>query len=306
MNTATLSELRATQLAPVPPPAPMPVTMGFDTAAGFDLLQRVSKAFAGSVMVPEVYRGNIGNCCIALDMATRLRAAPLLVMQNLYIVHGTPGWSAKFLIATWNQCGRYTSMRYEFTGDPNTDSWTCRAWSTEIATGEKIIGPAVSIAMAKAEGWSTKNGSKWKTMPELMLTYRAAAFLVRTYAPELSMGLQTAEELADIIDARRGADGAFSVDLESLQSGDPKPVTPEPKADAKNAPAAVDTGGVTDVDPPASDAPAVTFAQVATALNKAKSLDALDLAADLIGSIADEQQRAELVDLYNERKEKLA
>lgn len=303
MNTATLSELRATQLAPVNQPSAMPVTMGFDTAAGFDLLQRVSKAFAGSVMVPEVYRGNIGNCCIALDMATRLRAAPLLVMQNLYIVHGTPGWSAKFLIATWNQCGRYTSMRYEFTGEPNTEAWTCRAWSTEIATGEKIIGPAVSVGMAKAEGWSTKNGSKWKTMPELMLTYRAAAFLVRTYAPELSMGLQTAEELADVLDARRAADGSFSVDLDALAAAEPKPA--EPKADAKPAPAAVDTGGVTDVDAPA-DAPAVTFAQVASALHKAKSADTLEIAADLIGSVADEQQRSELTDLYTERKAKLA
>ena len=37
-------------------------------------------------------------------------------------------------------------------------------------------------------------------MPELMLQYRAAAFLVRTYAPEISMGMQTEEELHDIID----------------------------------------------------------------------------------------------------------
>jgi len=35
-------------------------------------------------------------------------------------------------------------------------------------------------------------------MPELMLRYRAAAFFGRLYAPEILMGMQTAEEVADI------------------------------------------------------------------------------------------------------------
>ena len=52
--------------------------------------------------------------------------------------------------------------------------------------------------MVKAEGWDSKTGSKWKTMPEQMFKYRAAAFWQRAYAPEISMGLQTAEEAIDI------------------------------------------------------------------------------------------------------------
>ena len=68
----------------------------------------------------------------------------------------------------------------------------------EKATGERIEGPKVSIQMARDEGWATKNGNKWKTMPELMLMYRAAAFLIRTYAPEISMGLRTDDEIIDI------------------------------------------------------------------------------------------------------------
>ena len=55
-----------------------------------------------------------------------------------------------------------------------------------------------SIAMAKKEGWFNKTGSKWQTMPQLMLHYRAAAFFQRTYAPEISMGLMTSEEIQDI------------------------------------------------------------------------------------------------------------
>jgi hypothetical protein len=74
----------------------------------------------------------------------------------------------------------------------------CYAVTTEKATGREIVGPVVSMQMAKEEGWSTKSGSKWKTMPQLMLRYRAAAFLIRTTAPEIGLGLYTTDELQDI------------------------------------------------------------------------------------------------------------
>jgi hypothetical protein len=52
--------------------------------------------------------------------------------------------------------------------------------------------------MANAEGWVSKAGSKWKTMPELMMRYRAAAFFGRLYAPEITMGMHSVEEVVDI------------------------------------------------------------------------------------------------------------
>ena len=185
------------------------VSPGFTSATGWELAQRVAKAFSASTMVPQQYQNNLPNCIIALEMANRMGASPLMVMQNLYIVHGNPGWSSKFLIACFNQCGRFSALRYEFTPERSA----CRAWAIEKSTGERIEGPQVSIEMARAEGWSTKAGSKWKTMPELMLMYRAAAFLIRTYAPEISMGLQSDDEIidmgpADVVTAPRRASAA--------------------------------------------------------------------------------------------------
>ncbi|MFZ1618549.1 MAG: hypothetical protein WAT41_14470 [Flavobacteriales bacterium] len=171
-----------------------PTVPGFATKDAWELAQRQAKALMASSMVPKAYQTNMGDCIIALDMAYRMGASPLMVMQNLYVVHGNPGWSSKFLIATFNNCGRFTSIKYEW----NADRTSCRAWSTEKATNERVEGITVNMAMAQAEGWSTKAGSKWKTMPELMLQYRAAAFLIRTCAPELSMGLQTVEEVHDV------------------------------------------------------------------------------------------------------------
>ena len=98
---------------------------------------------------------------------------------------------------------------------------TCRAWVIEKETGDRLDGPTVSIQMAIDESWLTKNGSKWLTMPEVMLRYRAASFFGRLYAPELLMGLQTQEEVEDIIQAERDVTGAYAVDLDDLRNREP-------------------------------------------------------------------------------------
>lgn len=178
---------------------------GFNSMSGWKLANRIGEAFAASTIVPAAYQNNVANCIVALEMANRMGASPLQVMQNLYIVHGNPGWSSKFLVACFNQCGRFSSIRYTW----NADKSSCRAWAMEKSTGERIEGPTVTLQMAKDEGWSTKSGSKWKTMPELMLMYRAAAFMIRTYAPEISMGMSTDDELVDITPTN--ADGSLYV-----------------------------------------------------------------------------------------------
>ena len=176
------------------------VTVGFTTLQGFELAQRAAKALSSSTLVPKEYQGNLPNCIVALNMAQRLNADPLMVMQNLVLVHGRPTWSAQFLIATANSCGRFSALRFEFKGKEGSDDWACRAWAIEKETQERLDGTWISIGMTKKEGWYQKNGSKWQTMPQQMLMYRAGAWWVRAYAPELSMGLTTAEEARDIID----------------------------------------------------------------------------------------------------------
>ena len=178
----------------------------FSSQANFEQAQRMAQALAASTIVPVQYQKSktpeaVANCIIALEMANRIGMSPLLVMQNLYVVYGNVGWSSKFLIAALNTCGRFSPLRYEHENEGDLNKWRCRAWAIDKTTGTPLHGAWVSIKMAKDEGWYDKNGSKWKTMPELMLQYRAAAFFQRTYAPEISMGMQTVEELNDVVDA---------------------------------------------------------------------------------------------------------
>lgn len=161
----------------------------------FEHSQRVSTMLSKSALVPKDYQNNVANCMIALEMANRIGASPLMVMQNLYIVHGRPAWSSQFLIATLNASKKFSPLRYE---ESEKDGGSTRAYATDINSNETLYGAWVSMEMAQAEGWINKNGSKWKTMPELMRRYRAAAFFTRQFAPEVSMGIMTYEEAHDV------------------------------------------------------------------------------------------------------------
>lgn len=212
----TIAELRANVQ---PSEARLPaIRAGFTDLQGFELAQRGAKALSASTLVPQQFQGNLPNCLIALELAQRIGASPLLVMQNLYVVQGRPSWSAKFLIATFNQCGRFSAIRYEWQGKPGQKDWGCRAWAVERETKERITGAWITWDMAEREGWTKKGGSKWMTIPEQMFMYRAAAWLVNTHAPEISMGLNTTEELGDVFDAQPTSDGEYRVTTSDLRN----------------------------------------------------------------------------------------
>ena len=174
------------------------VVPGFFSSAAINQLKIITSIFSKSKLVPETYRNNDADCAIVLSMAARMNVDPLMMLQNVYVVYGTPTLSSKMMIALFNSCGRYSSIYYKETGTKGTDSQGVIAWAKELATGEVLEGPEVTVGVAKKEGWYAKKGSKWLSMPNQMLRYRAAAWLIRTTAPELSMGLQTADELEDV------------------------------------------------------------------------------------------------------------
>lgn len=179
----------------------------YASSANFEAGQRMAKSLAASSMVPDQYRNNVANCLIAMELASRVGASVFAVMQNLDIIHGRPGWRGAFLIASVNASKRFTPLRFRWEEDgkptdpsnidKRKDSFGCRAVAKDAVTGEELVGTLISWAMVKAEGWNSKNGSKWKTMPEQLFAYRAGAFWTRIYAPEMSLGMTTAEEAID-------------------------------------------------------------------------------------------------------------
>lgn len=216
-------------------PTPSSAVVNFFDPTQFETMQRVCKMFASSELVPDMYKASkdnpiekaVSNCMIAIEIAQRIGASPLMIMQNMVPIYGKPSWSSKFLVATVNTCGRFNPLQYRFTEkgmlgmvdytDYVWDNATrskkpvvkqfdgqkimdieCVAYTTAKGSDQVLESSPVSIRLAIQEGWYTKNGSKWQTMTKQMLMYRAASFWTSAYAPELSMGMRTVEEQQDI------------------------------------------------------------------------------------------------------------
>lgn len=198
----TVEQMRTQQMV-VPDAQTANALSPFSSIQAFESAQRMARILCGSLLVPKIYQGEdaLGDCVIALGMANRLGADPIMVMQNLYVVHGRPAWSGQFVIAAINQSGRFAEpLHFIEVGERGKDSWGFYAETTAKGTGNKIKGPTITIELAKAEGWYGRKDSKWKTMPEMMLRYRAGSWFGRSECPELLMGFQTQEEVNDIID----------------------------------------------------------------------------------------------------------
>jgi hypothetical protein len=191
-NAPTPNAAPSAALAPVPPS---------EAAQNWSLRQREAKAYSCSSLLPKEYQGESGlpNVLIAMEIALRIECSIFMVAQSLDIIHGRPGWRATFLIATVNASKRFTPLRFRFEGTPGKDDWGCRAVAKDLADGEPCVGALITIALAKAEGWYQRSGSKWQTIPEQMLMYRSAAFWTRVYCPELSLGIRTTEEAEDMV-----------------------------------------------------------------------------------------------------------
>lgn len=156
-----------------------------------------AKYLSASALVPETYHQKPENCLIALDLANRSGMSPLTVMQNLYVVKGKPAWAGQFAIALVNGSKRFAKpLKPIFFGDEGTMSWGCYMETVDFE-GKKVEGAKITMQMAKDEGWLDKSGSKWKTMPQQMLMYRAGAFFARVHCPDVLYGVQMVEEVKD-------------------------------------------------------------------------------------------------------------
>ena len=175
---------------------PNAVTMWND-AKLYNQYLAMAQTLSKSEIIPQSYKGKPADCLIAIDIANRLGLSPAIVMQNSQCVRGNFTWKGSACKAMIDGCGRYQKTRYVYVGEEGKDSYGCYLEAIDN-DGDIIKGVPVTIAMAKKEGWYNKDGSKWQTMSDLMLKYRAAAFFMRTECASIAMGFLTKEEVEDI------------------------------------------------------------------------------------------------------------
>lgn len=208
--------------------APQSETFELLNPQTFQRVWSMATSLAECDLLPKNYHGKPANVLIAMEASRVMKMSLLQVVQNLQVIEGKPGWSASFIIGAINATRRFSPLQFEYedrgdkrisyveyvwspqdqrkrpqerTTDPMKDR-ACRAIAYD-AQGRRYEGPWVSIEMAVMEGWYFRNGSKWRTMGDVMLAYRSAAFFGRLYAPEITLGLLTDDEVREVV-----ADGA--------------------------------------------------------------------------------------------------
>lgn len=167
----------------------------------FDVMEKAykfSQIMAKSDIIPVHYQNKPENVFVAIQTAYRMDLDPMLVMQNTFVISGKLGMNSTFAISLANSSGLLEGgIRYKIVGEGSVLQVT--AYATLKSNGEEI---AYTIGMKEAisENW-TKN-PKYKTLPELMLRYRAATLLIRTHVPEVINGMHTVEEIEDVTAAK--------------------------------------------------------------------------------------------------------
>lgn len=298
-----------------------------------DKAYRLAELMAnGKATVPKHLQGSPADCMAVTLQALQWNMSPFAVAQKTHLVNGTLGYEAQLVNAVLQSTGAIDGdFQYEFKGVVN--DLECRVGA--IPRGKAVItwGEWLSI-----KDVTTKNSPLWKTNPKQQMGYLQVKNWARLYKPGAILGVYTADELEQVPPKHMGAaevvTGATPAEKAELAEWPDEALerrfTKYRKALADGhthdelIASAEKSGRLTDAqkkriqelkpieqekakaDPDISDAtPKTTYADVASKLHAAKSMEALDDAGTLIGAVSDPEQRRELTAIYDQRSTEL-
>ncbi len=220
-------ELTTKEEAAIAEAVPGPIVPAPRQLTELDHHWRKAEALARSEMVPNDFKPKqdqnpaycrslqqaTANCYLALELADRMGASVLEVMQNLYLVHGTPGWRASYMIGQANKHGPWKGGLHFTTTEMEGDT-AVECWAIHRETGERVSS-TVSMTMARDNGWSTRKGNMYGKLKVQLLSYRAATFFIRLHCPQVMFGMHTTDELEDI--GPRAVEAEVSDTVSALQ-----------------------------------------------------------------------------------------
>lgn len=314
--------------------------MGFDLSPQtFEQAMTFANMLAESDLVPKDFRGKPGNCLIAMQWGSELGLKPLQALSNIAVVNGRAalwGDAVIALVRSSPLCeyvqesddGHTATCRAKRRGEPehvvtfsNDDAraagllgkagpWTqyqkrmrqmrARAFALrdvfpDVLRGMPVAEEVQDMPPERHMGDVERVDTKAPAGPAMFPAERFTKNL-----PEWRRAIAMSKATADSVIAKARTIGALTPEQEAAIRA---PLTDDEKAAAKPA-----AQQVTDVQPksesaePATAPHQFTFAEVSDRMNKASDLDALSIAADLIGEVADPQHRVELKELFEQRK----
>lgn len=166
-----------------------------------------AEIWAKTTFVSDECKKNIANCYIVLLFAYKKELDPLFVFNSIKFIKGNLFPGARLVTELLYRSKKYKNIKVVYINEEtfkgaasinNALSYGCYVKAHDVKKNEEVVGPTVTLQMAKDAGWLDKDRSLWKSIPALMLQHRALAWFVNSYVPTLADGLYTAEEGYDI------------------------------------------------------------------------------------------------------------
>ena len=186
-------------------------------------LMQMAKVWHQSGLLPAHVKTPAQALTIAM-MGDALNVNYLTALQELYVVHGKVGTSAKLARALVLRSGLVEDMQLD--ASPEKATFTVKRKGFSKAHVE-----TVTIEQARKAGW-TKN-QIWEALPDIMLGERATMRALRKVFPDVVLGLYSHDELG--VPVRVGDAETIEIDHEEIKP-DPQAPAPAPAPEPEPEP----------------------------------------------------------------------
>lgn len=293
-NIANVTNLPATQSAPMAVPARNVTPWRGVRPTTMDEALRMSKAIAASGFAPSSYtRGKdhsevTASIFAAIQMGAEVGLSPMASLQNIAVINGKPGLYGPAMLAVVEASGLLADIDEGVRGE----GMEMEAYCTVQRVGRKPRTFIFTHAQAKRAGLIGKPGP-WTQYPERMFIARCRTFALRDVFPDALAGLsQSVEELMDI----------------------PANDVPSPPyyPPVQTAPADAPLPNVTEPEAPITEEYIVEYETgLRSMLDKVKTLDALDalwltekVEINAIGGV-NKDARMRLISAFSQKKNEI-
>ncbi len=318
--------------------------------AAMDRLERIADLMAsGKTTVPQHLRGSKGDCFAISLQSMQWGMNPFAVAQKTHLVNGTLGYEAQLVAAVINSSGLVTG-RFQFDwygpwdkvigkftvkrgdkGEYRVPGWSMadedgcgvRVWAT--LKGEPAAR-TLDLLLSQAR---TRNSTLWADDPKQQLAYLAQKRWARLFAPDVILGVYSADELQEpqmvhmgdavVVEPAQPAlaewpaekwatrlpqilDGIAqgkTVDDALAWLGSKGKVTAEQEKELRNKAAKLQQHATAPAGTPG--APAVDPDKLAADLQACADLDKLYELGGLLDAITDEAQRLRITEIFDAR-----
>lgn len=198
----------------------------------FKAKMEIYGALAVARAIPPHFRSP-ADLLMAHVMSESMNVPMIEVVQNMVLINGSPHWRSDYLIDRINSSGLFaTPLDWTVTGTGDAMEAVCFATRRDGV----VVSERVTMKEAIDDGW-TKN-AKYRSMPETMLRYRAAAKFWRFRAKGALRGPSLTDvevETIAVVEAPPVATPAPAIPqtgmalLQQMAANDPPAPAPDPE-----------------------------------------------------------------------------